>query len=181
MKSYVFLFISFGLAAVGCNSAPPKSYFPFSSFLETELKNIDSLPVAIFKYHTSNGKTDTIIIEKKEFGKIARGLLFIDLQNEKVSTHYKELVLKDTDIQNISINYTSQNEAFPIKSIQINSTTGTTQVRNFYVERTDAFDETTVIRKILWTTSKGMLINSAYYKNKQLLNKITEKYSWSIE
>ena len=181
MKSYVFLFISFGLAAVGCNSVPPKSYFPFSSFLETELKNIDSLPVAIFKYHTANGKTDTTIIEKKEFREITRGLLFIDLQNEKINTHYKELVLEDTDIKNISINYTTQNEALPIKSIQINTTTGTTQVRSIYVERTDAIDETIIIRKMLWNTGKGMLINSSYYKNKQLLNNITEKFSWSIE
>ena len=181
MKSCLFLFISFGLALVGCNSAAPKSYFPFQSFLETELKNIDSLPVAIFKYHTTNGKTDTTIIEKKEFGDIARGLLFIDLQNEKINTHYKELVLEDTDIKNISINYTTQNEALPIKSIQINTTTGTTQVRSIYVERTDAIDETIIIRKMLWKTGKGMLINSSYYKNKQLLNNITEKFSWSIE
>lgn len=157
------------------------SYFPLQSFLETELKIIDSLPVAIFKYHTANGKTDTTIIEKKEFGEIARGLLFIDLQNEKINTHYKELVLEDTDIKNISINYTTQNEALPIKNIQINTTTGTTQVRSIYVERTDAIDETIILRKMLWNTGKGMLINSSYYKNKQLLNNITEKFSWSIE
>ena len=181
MKISLFLFISFGIGLVGCSSAPPKNYFPFHSFLETELKNIDSLPIAIFKYHTANGKTDSTIIEKKEFGKIAKGLLFIDLQDEKINKHYKELVLEDTDIKNISINYTTQNEALPIKSIQINTTTGTTEVRSIYVERTDSIDETIIIRKILWKSGKGMLINSAYYKNKQLVKNITEKFSWSIE
>ena len=181
MKLSLFLFISLVIGSVGCSSAPPKNYFPFQSFLETELKNIDSLPIAIFKYHTANGKTDSTIIEKKEFGKIAKGLLFIDLQNENINKHYKELVLEDTDIKNISINYTTQNEAFPIKSIQINTTTGTTQVRSIYVERTETIDETLIIRKILWKSGKGVLINSSYYKNKQLLNNITEKFSWSIE
>ncbi len=99
MKLSLFLFISFVVGSVGCSSAPPKNYFPFQSFLETELKNIDSLPIAIFKYHTANGKTDSTIIEKKEFREIAKGLLFIDLQNENITKHYKELVLEDTDIK----------------------------------------------------------------------------------
>ena len=108
-------------------------------------------------------------------------MLFIDLQNENINKHYKELVLEDTDIKNISINYTTQNEVFPIKTIQINTTTGTTEVRSIYVERTETIDETLIIRKILWKSGKGVLINSDYYKNKQLLNNITEKFSWSIE
>ena len=46
-----------------------KQYYPIYAFLEQELSVIDSLPVAILKYHQENQKFDTSITEKKNLEK----------------------------------------------------------------------------------------------------------------
>jgi hypothetical protein len=164
-----------------CNNQEEKEYFPIKSFLQNELNQIDSLPLAIFKYTTRNNQTDTSIIEKKEFRDISMSLLNIDLLEEKTANDYKELVLEDTDIDNIAITYTTDKKQYPIKQIQINIKTGTNLVKNIYIERIDESNGITILRKILWNLKKGVTITSIYYKDKIAREQMTEKYSWSIE
>lgn len=181
MKVYIFLLLLFSLIFSSCQQEEPKSYFPFKQYLENELKQIDSLPVAIFKYSLSDEKTDTSIIEKQAFRKIATALLDIDLQHEDVSKTYKELVLEDTDIDNITISYTTEKNENPIKQLQLNIKTGSTALKNFYVERIDKINDITITRKILWTIQKSVTITSLYYKDNKMQEQLTEKYSWSIQ
>ncbi|MEY3541501.1 MAG: hypothetical protein RLZZ204_313, partial [Bacteroidota bacterium] len=146
-----------------------------------ELNQIDSLPVAVFKYSKRNDKTDTVIIEKKQFREITSALLNIDLLNKDNLDAYTELVLEDTDIDNINISYTTDNKKLPIKQLQLNIKPGTSLVKNFYVERMDQINDLKILRKILWTSQKGVTITSLYYQDNKLKEQLTEKYSWSIQ
>ena len=181
MKAYLNLVFFAVYLITSCNTEQPKEYFPFKSFLTNELNELDSLPIAIYKYQTRNGKVDTSIIEKKQFREIATSLFELDLQEKKTIQAYKELVLEDTDIENIAIHYTTENQSFPIKQLQLNIKTGTSMVKNFYAERLDISGDIKIIRKILWSTKKGVSITSVYYKNNKIQESLTEKYSWSIE
>lgn len=181
MKAYLSLVFFAVYLFTSCNTEEPKEYFPFKAFLTNELNEIDSLPVAIFKYRTRNGKTDTSIIEKKQFREIVTSLLQLDLQEKKTIQAYKELVLEDTDIENIAIHYTTEKQAYPIKQLQLNIKTGTSIVKNFYTERLDYIDDIRIVRKILWSNKKSVSITSIYYKNNKIQDTVTEKYSWSIE
>jgi len=181
MKVYLNL-VFFALYLLNaCNTEQPKEFFPFKPFFTNELNEIDSLPIAVFKYQTRNGKTDTSIIEKKQFREIATSLFELDLQEKKTIDAYKEIVLEDTDIENIAIHYTTENQDYPIKQLQLNIKTGTSIVKNFYAERLDAIDGIRIVRKILWSSKKGVSITSIYYKNNEIQDTVTEKYSWSIE
>lgn len=181
MKVYLYLLIPLCLFFISCNKEEPKDYFPFKQFLEQELKKIDSLPIAIFRFSSSNTKKDTSIIEKKKFREIASTLLELDLRNETLTSDYTELVLEDTDIENIAISYTTEKKQYPIKQIQLNIKPGTTEVKSFYVERTDNINNITIVRKILWTTKKGVTVSSIYYKDNHIKEQLTEKFSWSIQ
>ena len=181
MKFYPPLLICIFLLYSSCNQEEPKSYFPFTQFLDNELKQIDSLPVAILKYSSTNDKEDTSIVDKKDFRKITTALLAIDLQNENISEAYKEQVLEDTDIKNISISYTTEKKQNPIKLLQLNIQSGTSSVKSFYVERTDNINDIIILRKILWSTEKSVTIASIYYKDKNIQEQLTEKYIWSIQ
>ncbi|MEN9371713.1 MAG: hypothetical protein RL152_996 [Bacteroidota bacterium] len=180
MKLACSTFLLFLLFA-SCNNQEEKEYFPFKSFLENELNQIDSLPIAIFKYTNRNNQTDTSIIEKKQFRDLAVSLLNIDLLESNTANAYKELVLEDTDIDNIAISYTTDEDQYPIKQLQLNIRPGTSLVKNVYVERIDQANEITILRKILWSTKKGVTVTSIYYKDKIAQEQLTEKYSWSIQ
>ena len=175
-----FLLLLLTLLAA-CETEKEKEYFPFQTFLQQELNQIDSLPVAIFKYSKRNVKTDTVIIEKKQFREITSALLNIDLLNKDNLDAYTELVLEDTDIDNINISYTTDNKKLPIKQLQLNIKPGTSLVKNFYVERMDQINNLNILRKILWTSQKGVTITSLYYQDNKLKEQLTEKYSWSIQ
>ncbi len=181
MKSYIILVTLLIFLYSSCEQELPKSYFPFKDYLENELNDIDSLPIAIFKFSSSKEKTDTSIIDKQEFRKIVTGLLVLDLQKEETSKTYKELVLEDTDIDNIAISYTTEEKENPIKQLQLNIKPGTTTLKNFYVERIDKINDITITRKILWSSKQSVTITSIYYKENKLQNQLTEKYSWSIQ
>jgi hypothetical protein len=175
-----FLLLLLTLLAA-CETEKEKEYFPFQTFLQQELNQIDSLPVAIFKYSKRNDKTDTVIIEKKQFREITSTLLNIDLLNKDNLDAYTELVLEDTDIDNINISYSTDNKKLPIKQLQLNIKPGTSVVKNFYVERMDQINDLNILRKILWTSQKGVTITSLYYQDNKLKEHLTEKYSWSIQ
>jgi hypothetical protein len=180
MKLACSTFLLF-LLFTSCNNQEEKEYFPFKSFLENELNQIDSLPIAIFKYTNRNNQTDTSIIEKKQFRDLAVSLLNIDLLESNTANAYKELVLEDTDIDNIAISYSTDEDQYPIKQLQLNIRPGTSLVKNVYVERIDQANEITILRKILWSTKKGVTVTSIYYKDKIAQEQLTEKYSWSIQ
>jgi hypothetical protein len=180
MKVFGFTFLLFVFFA-SCNNQEEKEYFPFKLFLENELNQIDSLPIAIFKYTNRNNEIDTNIVEKKQFRDLAVSLLNIDLLETKTANAYKELVLEDTDIDNISISYSTEIDQYPIKKLQLNVKPGTSMVKNVYVERIDQVNEIMILRKILWSTKKGVTVTSIYYKDKIAKEQLTEKYSWSIQ
>jgi hypothetical protein len=177
MKVYLNLvFFAFYLIT-SCNTEQPKEYFPFKSFLTNELNEIDSLPVAILKYKIQNGKTDTSIIEKQQFREIATSLFKLDLQEKKTLQAYKELVLEDTDIDNISIHYTTESKEYPIKQLQLNIKTGTSVVKSFYVERLDNSNDVKIdgtVKKV--QQSHQSIIGTIAYK-KQLQKNIAGQSS----
>lgn len=180
MKLACSTFLLFVLFA-SCKTQEEKEYFPFKSFLQNELNQIDSLPIAIFKYTNRNNQTDTSIIEKKQFRDLVVSLLNIDLLESNTANAYKELVLEDTDINNIAISYTTDEDQYPIKQLQLNIRPETSLVKNVYAERIDQANEITILRKILWSTKKGVTVTSIYYKDKIAQEQLTEKYSWSIQ
>lgn len=177
----ILAFVGFLFLLSSCNSDQEKNYFPFKPFLEKELQEIDSLPVAIFKYTERNNVTDTSIVEKDAFRKMSIALLGLDFEDSKTQNAYTELVLEDTDIENIAISYTTENQHYPIKQLQLNVKSGTDLVKNFYVVRMEKLNDITIQRKMLWTTGKGVTITSIYYKDNMAKEQLIEKYNWSIQ
>ena len=145
------------------NSTEEKNHFPINAFLEEELAQIDSFPIAIIHTRETNEKTDTSVVDKKDFRALVMQLVGIDFQEKKHKNNYEELVLEDVQLGNISIGYTKTNK---IKSI--------------FAERKEREGQKMLIRKILWTSATEMMVNTSYYKEGQLLNNLTERYNWAI-
>lgn len=162
------------------NGEESNNSFPINTFLSQELSAIDSLPIAVFRTRDKNGRSDTSIIEKKEFRKLSMKLLDIDLQERKNKKIYQELVLEDLQLGNISITYTTDNPDAALRKLELNTNVGSNRIKSIFAERYDTEGDTLLIRKILWTTSTEMMVNTCYYKEGKLLNNITERYNWTI-
>jgi hypothetical protein len=182
MQQVKFLMLIFMPLLVSCeNENQQKEYFPVDAWLSSELIQIDSLPVAITKYRTEGSKTDTTLSNKKEFRELANGLLNIHLNESHVKKQYEEMVLDEGNNTNISIIYTTADGYdLPLKKIQVNVKPGQSAPKSIYAERIDQVNDIKIIRKIIWTSGKSMLVNSVYYQGNKINNTISEKFEWGI-
>lgn len=170
-----FLFLS-------CNQENIKKqqYFPVYSFLTQQLNQLDSIPIAILKFHNENNNNDTSIVDKKVFRKMVNELLLSTLNNDESMNNYKEEVLEDTQLNDIAITYTTENASNPINKIELHISPTTTLLKSLYVERFEKKEGTQIRRKILWTTGKQLLVASTYYSNNNQLKNIIERFNWEL-
>jgi hypothetical protein len=166
---------------LGCsNSTEEKNHFPITAFLEEELAQIDSLPVAIFHTRETNGIADTTVMDKKEFRALSMQLIGIDFKEKKYKNSYKELVLEDVQLGNISIGYTTEDPDLPVRKIELNIDPSSNKIKSIFAERQEKEGEKLLIKKILWTAAAELMVNTSFYQEGQLLNNITERYNWAI-
>lgn len=162
------------------NSTEVKNHFPITAFLEEELAEIDSLPIAIILTREDNMISDTSIMDKKEFRALTMQLIGIDFQEKKHKNNYQELVLEDAALGNISIGYTAEDPNLPIRKIELNIDASSNKIKSIFAERQETEGEKLLIRKILWTSATELMVNTSFYKEGQLLNNLTERYNWAI-
>lgn len=176
-----FIFPLFLLFFTACsNSREEKNHFPITAFLEEELAEIDSLPIAIVLTRDNNGTSDTAVVDKQTFRALAMQLIGIDFQEYKLKNKYQELVLEDAALGNISIGYTAEDPDLPIRKIELNIDASSNKIKSIFAERQETEGEKLLIRKILWTSATEMMVNTSFYKDGQLLNNLTERYNWAI-
>ncbi len=176
-----FIYALLLLFFIACsNSTEEKNPFPINAFLEEELGQIDSLPIAIILNREKNGKPDTTVVDKKEFRGLAMQLIGIDFQEKKHKNNYQELVLEDVQLGNISIGYTTDEPDLPIRKIELNIDASSNKIKSIFAERQEREGEKLLIRKILWTSGTELMVNTSYYKEGKLLNTLTERYNWAI-
>ncbi len=179
MRRFVFPLLL--LCFIACSqSTEDKNHFPITAFLEEELAQIDSLPIAIILTRETNGLADTTVMEKKKFRVLAMELMGIDFQEKKHKDNYQELVLEDAQLGNISIGYTTEDPDLPIRKIELNIDANSNKIKSIFAERQERQEEKLLIRKILWTAATELMVNTSVYKEGQLLNNLTERYNWAI-
>lgn len=162
------------------NSTEEKTHFPVTAFLEEELAQIDSLPIAIILTRETNGKSDTSVVDKKKFRAMAMQLIGVDFQEKKHKNKYQELVLEDAQLGNISIGYTAEDPDLPIRKIELNIDASSNKIKSIFAERQEVEGEKLLIKKILWTSATELMVNTSFYREGQLLNNLTERYNWAI-
>lgn len=160
------------------NTHTKKQYYPVYAFLQQELNTIDSLPIAVTRIHDENNKIDTAIITKADFRKIADGLIGNDMKETEAINEYTETVYEDLDLKDITITYITDQKTLAISKIEIHVDPLTALVKSFYAERTDEMNATQIVRKILWTRGKQLLVSSTDYSKSDVPKNKVDRFNW---
>ncbi len=155
-----------------------KNFYPVKSFVLSELNELDSLPVAVFKFTTTNGKTDTLIIEKSDFRKIAEHLTAPDITVTPFKEKYKESVFMDETVNSVTLSYTATDEDAEIQKIDVFVHPETEKVKHIYLEKNRVSGDSSILNKLMWTTGKNMQVTSIINVGSQPPITILEKYVW---
>lgn len=182
MKKFLICLIIVPILLLSCNqeNKEKQQYFPVNAFLNQQLNELDSTPIAILKFHNEGNKFDTSIVDKKEFRKIVNGLLISTLKDAEAMNNYHEEVIEDIQLNDIAITYTTEKETNPINKIELHISPTTTLLKSLYVERFEKIEAVQIKRKILWTTGKQLLVASTYYRKDTQPKYIIERFNWDL-
>ena len=183
-QSMLYFFCMLTLLACNSNNTGEKNedlnktFFPIAGTILSELKNIDSLPIAIIRYTTNGDKRDTSIFSKEDMKKVADEMIKPDISLPENKKYYKETVFMDNTINTITMSYTTEDEKPQVRKIEVTIDPDNQRVRTIYVEKLDQYDDSTILRKMVWTSGKNLQVISLVNRKNEAEMVKTEKYEW---
>ena len=177
----------FSLVLIGCNNGesstevpgPEKQFYPISSYIESQLKYLDSVPLAIIHYTTINNATDTGITEKKDFRtSVGKAFIESDISGADQKKNYEETSFIDATLGVITLSYAPKRDGLPIQKAYVLLSQENSAVKTIYVERTMQGGDSTVTKKMLWNANKSCQVTSIIQKTNQPEKTIQERFVW---
>jgi hypothetical protein len=140
-----------------------KSYFPVVDFIRSEIRYVDSLPIAIIKYTTQNEITDSTIINLNEFHRLAEEFLPAELNKESFEENFSETSFFDNTTQFASFLYATNKKGLQVSRVDVLAKPEDViynKVRSIYIEKVIERPDTSIVRKMYWKAGKNFQINT---------------------
>jgi hypothetical protein len=175
MKKYLVSFFAIILLITACKNQPQKNsdqkviaeqpaekknYFPVADFIKKEIAYVDSLPLAIIKYHIVNNKSDSVFIKPKEFNAIAQEFLPAVLTTPAFEENFTENSFTDEATQSVTFTYSAQKSNTELKRVDVlvKPIPGLQKVKSVYMEKIVNKNDTLFIRKMVWKARRNFNI-----------------------
>ncbi|MFT3948933.1 MAG: hypothetical protein QM763_18355 [Agriterribacter sp.] len=155
-----------------------KEFYPISSFIQSQIKKLDSLPLAVMKYTTINSKTDTSIVEKKDFAAIAGYFTMPDITAPGTKNQFEETSFIDASIGTISLTYLAKNDTISLRKADVLLNQDNSRVRTIYIEKKDAAAGGSTVQKMLWTAGRNCQVTTIQQTAGLPEKVIIERYVW---
>jgi hypothetical protein len=156
-----------------------KAFFPVNAQIMSDLKALDSLPVAVFRYRTEGTRTDTTIVSKQDLRDAARLILDADITGAKTSEGYTESVYMDQSINAVTMSYVPSDKDLPVRKVDVFLEPENDKMKQVYVESVGAnVGDSEVVRRMLWSPGHYYQVTSLIGTNKPASRAVVEKYSW---
>lgn len=161
MRNKASLVLLPAFVMMACNQHPGKSagntddktFFPVNAYIATQLRIIDSLQLPVSKYYSAEGHEDTSLLSLAECRELAAPFLETDISDPKWKDKYTENSFADQSIPSISFTYQTQENALPVKRVDIVLKPDPVQsdkVKTVYIEKLFQQGDTLVNEKLFW-------------------------------
>lgn len=143
------------------DSAAIREYFPVYDFLVTEKRNVDSLPVGLKYYMSSNEKKDSGYITHEDFDKLVTGLLLDELKPEPFKRDFRETSFYDQSSKTSTFMYQPLGNTGRVRRVDIltKATDSYDKVSSIYIESATATKDSSVLNKMFWETGRALQLN----------------------
>lgn len=190
MKKQFFVFIIlFSFSIFNCKNNDSASFgsgiaeqdtifYPIGNFIRNELISLDSMPLAVIKYSTQKQVTDTTIIDKEDFKKIAALFMTPDIGSSELKSQYEETSFIDATLGMMTLTYTAKNETMLIRRADVLLKQDNTGVNTIYIEKMLPNKDSAVVQKLLWTAGRNCQVTSIVQRKGQPEVILLERYVW---
>lgn len=135
-------------------------FFPILDYLRSEIRHIDSLPVALKRYTTRQGNKDSAFIGVAEFNTLAQEFVTPALENGYFKKHYTEASFMDNTTGTITFTYSTTDKTLPIQRVDIVTVPGTrsSKVKTVYLEKIRTTGDSAILQKLYWNSRQDFRI-----------------------
>jgi hypothetical protein len=136
------------------------AYLPVATYLETEILHVDSVPLALRRYRTFNGRTDSAFIQVPEFNQLALQFLPTELHDGSFEKNFTESSFADQSTQSIMFTYSTKvpDQSLRRVDVQTVSGNGRQKVQSIYLEKKHISGDSLILEKMYWRTGKSFQI-----------------------
>lgn len=137
-------------------------FFPVYDFIRNEVEYVDSLPMGLMKYTTTNSKKDSGFIQLEEFHTLAGEFLAPELYDVTFKKLFKETSFLDKSNNNATFFYKTDDESSPVKRVDIitQKTDVYDEVKSVYIEKQIQAGDSTFLKKMYWRPKRSFQINT---------------------
>lgn len=192
MSNFRFAVVFLFMAVAACNNAGEsgnengsdnckKQYYPIAGYIESQLKYLDSVPLAIIHYTTIDNVTDTSITGKSDFRKsIGNAFIQSDISSAERKKNYDETSFIDASLGVITLTYTPRKNVndLPVNKIDVLLNYDNSAIKTIYIEKTLKSGDSTVLKKMLWNANKSCQVTSIIEKDNLPAKTIQERFVW---
>lgn len=165
-RSRLYLLLPVVWLACKQNDQAPEAagaFFPVRSFLQSQVKHIDTSLYPLRKIVKEGSASDTVFIPREQFRREAAPFLNIeDLAGKKWKDDYTESRMYDDVLQRAVFTYTPRQNDAPILRQDVTIQPGTAgsddQVKTIFINRMDEAGDSTVQQKMLWEVDRRFQI-----------------------
>jgi hypothetical protein len=128
------------------------SYFPVAEILESEIRQVDSTPVAIRKLVIANGRTDSGFIKPAEFNALAMQFVVPEFGNGRFQKDFTETSFIDNATQAATFTYSTTAGDLSLQRVDVVAIPqgAIHQVKSIYLERTRISGDSVILDKMFW-------------------------------
>jgi hypothetical protein len=135
-------------------------YLPVAEYLEAEILHVDSVPLALKRYRTLNGKTDSAFIQVPEFNQLALQFLPPGLHDGSFEKNFTESSFADQSTQSIMFTYSTKLSDQSLRRVDVQTITGNghQKIQSIYLEKNHTSGDSLILEKMYWRTGKSFQI-----------------------
>ncbi|HEV2353899.1 MAG TPA: hypothetical protein VGR89_06640 [Puia sp.] len=134
-----------------------QDFFPVAEVLESEIRTVDSTPMAIKEYRISKGRTDSSFLKPVEFEALARQFLVPEFSDGSFEKDFTENSFIDNTTQDATFTYSTSNKDLSLQRVDvIASPKGAVHLmKSVYLERSRVSGDSSILEKMYWRAGKG--------------------------
>jgi hypothetical protein len=138
------------------------AYFPVADVLESEIRQIDTMPVAIRKYIIRNGHTDSAFIKPAEFHLLAMQFVVPEFRNGQFEKDFTETSFIDNATHAATFTYSTANKDLALQRVDVIAVPRGTvhQLKSVYLERSRVSGDSSILDKMFWRVGRQLQVIS---------------------
>ena len=144
----------------GADSTPKNRFFPVADYLETEIMNVDSTPIALVRYRTGNHQTDSAFISPPEFNTLALQFLPPEIRDSALEKNFTECSFVDKTTGSMTFSYTPIDKDNALQRLDVQTAQGRNaqEVKSIYMEIRRKAGDSLILQKMLWAAKRNFQI-----------------------